>query len=67
MKRKKNSAAKFYRYITKYVIKNETCRLRARFKLWRKHKKNCKHCCLWCKYFELCRSELEGNNETQTN
>lgn len=32
--------------------------LRSRFRLWRKPKKDCNSCCLWCKYFNRCKSKL---------
>lgn len=34
--------------------------LHARFKLWRKPKKDCHYCCLFCDYFEACEAELYG-------
>lgn len=46
-----------------YIIKHKAHNLRLRFRLWRKPKKDCCHCCVWCKYFEQCRSELEADNE----
>lgn len=32
--------------------------LRARFELWRKPKKDCYHCCLFCDYFEDCKADI---------
>lgn len=32
--------------------------LRARFKLWRKPKKDCCYCCVFCEYFNNCKSDL---------
>lgn len=39
--------------------------LRARFKLWRKHKKDCHHCCLFCDFFEDCEAEINGNKTVE--
>lgn len=54
------SAAEQVLYIIKYVVKDKLRTLRLRFKLWRKPKSDCYHCCIWCKYFESCRSEIES-------
>ncbi len=42
-----------------YIIKHKAHNLRLRFRLWRKPKKDCCYCCVWCKYFNSCRSEIE--------
>ncbi len=61
---RKVSAAEQIFYIIKYAAKEKARRLRDRFRLWRKPKKGCRRCCLWCKYFEHCRSEMEeADNE----
>lgn len=57
---RKPSAAEQALYIIKYVVKGKLSTLRLRFKLWRKQKSDCYHCCMWCKYFEHCRSEIES-------
>lgn len=46
-----------------YIIKYKARELRLRFLLWKKPKTDCNHCCLWCKFFNSCRSELEADNE----
>ena len=53
------SAAEQVLYIIIYKVKHDLRSLRLRFKLWRKPKKDYYHCCVWCKHFEQCRSELE--------
>lgn len=45
-----------------YIIKYKAHELRLRFRLWKKPKKDCCHCCLWCKYFNACRSDIEGDS-----
>ena len=29
--------------------------------------KNCKHCCLWCEYYDLCRADVLAQNEREEN
>lgn len=53
---RKVSAAEQVYYIIKYKAHN----LRLRFRLWRKPKKDCCHCCVWCKYFNSCRWEVDN-------
>lgn len=33
-------------------------RLLRRFRLWKTPGKYCRHCCVWCRYFEDCENEL---------
>lgn len=37
--------------------------LRLRFKLWKKPKADCCYCCLWCKWFSVCRWEVEEDTD----
>lgn len=30
------------------------------------HKKTCKHCCVWCKYYERCKNDNEDAEEVET-
>nr|DAP39811.1 MAG TPA: hypothetical protein [Caudoviricetes sp.] len=46
-----------------YILKYKAHELRLRFRLWKKLKKHCRHCCLWCKYFKPCRSDVEADND----
>lgn len=46
-------------YIIKYAARDKLRNLHLRYKLWRKPKSDCCHCCLWCKYFKSCRSDIE--------
>lgn len=46
-----------------YILRHKVRELRLRFRLWVKPKKDCCHCCLWCKYFGSCRSEIEDEGE----
>ena len=46
-------------YIIIYVIKDKLRRLRLRWRLWRKPKTDYCYCCLWCKYFDDCKSNIE--------
>lgn len=27
--------------------------------------KSCKHCCLWCEYYDLCRADVLAQNERE--
>ena len=63
---RKVSAAEQCYYIIKYAVRRAVKRLRSRIKLWLKPKSDCYHCCIWCKYFEHCSSEMEAENETKT-
>ena len=60
------SAAEQVYYIIKYAVRQATKRLRSRLGYWLKPGKGCRHCCLWCKYYEQCRSE-EVDNDTRKN
>lgn len=42
-----------------HIIKYKIHELRLRFLLWKKPKEDCYHCCLWCKYFNSYRSEVD--------
>ena len=61
----KRSALKQYYYIIKYTISDRLRFLILRFRLWIKPKKNCRYCCLWCKYFDICLSELLESEESE--
>ena len=54
---RKVSAAEQIYYIIKYVVRRAVKRLRSRLRHWLKRGKGCRHCCLWCTYFEQCSSE----------
>lgn len=43
----------------------ELCELRVRFKLWRKPKIDCHHCCLFCDFFEDCKAEIYGSETVE--
>ena len=51
------SAAEQVCYIIKYAVRRAVKRLRSRLRHWLKRGKGCRHCCLWCKYYEQCSSE----------
>ncbi len=37
-----------------------------RIRYWIRQKgKNCTHCCLWCRYYGMCRSEVTGEEATE--
>jgi hypothetical protein len=36
-------------------------RLIERVKYWVNHKHPCEHCCLFCKFYEKCKDDTEGN------
>lgn len=42
----------------KLSCKKESGMMIARLKLWLKRNKQCKHCCLWCKYVENCKGDI---------
>lgn len=54
---RKVSAAEQIYYIIKYAVRRAVKRLRSRLGYWLKPGKGCRHCCLWYKYYEQCRSE----------
>lgn len=33
-----------------------------RLKYWLTHKWSCKHCCLFCKWYDLCKSDSDSVN-----
>ena len=59
--RKPGAAEQIY-FIIKYKVRGAVKALRLRLKLWRKPKSDCCGCCLFCKYFERCSSEMEAEN-----
>lgn len=40
--------------------------MRQRLKYWIFQRgKNCKHCCLWCEYYDLCRADVLAQDERE--
>ena len=54
------SAAEQVLYIIGYVARHKLHRLRLRWRLWRKPNTDCCYCCLWCKYFDDCKADIES-------
>ena len=34
---------------------------------WLFQRENCKHCCLWCGYYNLCRADVLAQSEREEN
>lgn len=50
-----------------HTIKRSVRELHLRFRLWKKPKSDCYHCCLLCKWFNVCRWEVEDEDSKEAN
>lgn len=58
---KKTLAYNYFDALKKRLsIRRKLHNLRLRACLWLKPKSDCCYCCLWCKWFDSCRSEVES-------
>lgn len=65
---RKAFAYKCFRALKKRLsIRRKLHDLRLRACLWLKPKSDCCYCCLWCKWFDSCRSEVESEEQDYEN